>query len=408
MIAENKNTPARPSNPSAIQHGQYLSIGRAASLLGCSVQSLRLWESKGLIKAYRTCNGHGQRRYLVSELKAQVLGVGGGEAPVDEQRKVAIYVRVSSQGQAKEGSLDRQLQRMLATVAEREGIEQGEIKVYRDVASAFGDRSAGLNPMVDTLIEGKIEKIYVEHQDRLSRVPALTRLVEHLAKKNGATIIALDRDTENVDETKNNLLELIEFVTVLANRANGRKAADRKRKVLSPETIEFIRREVAQGRGIKDTVEKANRAGHRTEKGDKLSYRVVGRYLNKVVTKLIPIPESNTFAEFCSQHLKPKTGSKVQAGAIHSSYKLWCRKHRIEPISARKCGDWMRGKGMGHDTRCGYVWYADLEIVGGYPSVFDAKGEWATKFDNGVRGEKLTYQAKKQGQSGLQPTKPVA
>ena len=66
--------------------------------------------------------------------------------------------------------------------------------------------------MVDALIEGKIEKIYVEHADRLSRVPALTRLVEHLAKKNGATIIALDREADNVDETKNNLLELIEFV----------------------------------------------------------------------------------------------------------------------------------------------------------------------------------------------------
>jgi predicted site-specific integrase-resolvase len=179
MIASTKSSPARVACPSAVQHGPYLSIGRAASLLGCSVQSLRLWEAKGMIKAYRTCNGHGQRRYLLSELKSQVLGINGGGAPLEE-RKVAIYVRVSSQGQAREGSLDRQLQRMLVTVAAREGIPQDSIKVFKDVASAFGDRSAGLNPMVDELIEGKIEKIYVEHQDRLSRVPALTRLVEHL------------------------------------------------------------------------------------------------------------------------------------------------------------------------------------------------------------------------------------
>ena len=56
----------------------------------------------------------------------------------------------------------------------------------------------------------------------------------------------------------------------------------------------------------------------------------------------------------------------------------------------------MRAHKMKAEIRCGYIWYNDVEIIG-YPSVFDAAGEWATKFDNGTRGEKVTYQPKKQG-----------
>ena len=93
----------------------------------------------------------------------------------------------------------------------------------------------------------------------------------------------MDREAENVDETKNNLLELIEFVTVLANRANGRKSGDRKRKVLSPEAIEFVRRELASGRGIRDVLRRAHALGLRTEKGETFSYAVIRRYTSQVV-----------------------------------------------------------------------------------------------------------------------------
>ena len=58
---------------------------------------------------------------------------------------------------------------MVAAVCEKEGVEKGELKLYRDVASAFGRRD-GLNLLNDDLIGGKVGKIYVEHADRLSRV----------------------------------------------------------------------------------------------------------------------------------------------------------------------------------------------------------------------------------------------
>jgi len=388
MIGFSKDSFALPAVPSA--SGPFVSIGRAATLLGVSVASLREWERTGKVRAFRTCGGSkwGQRRYSVSELKAQVLGAV--DETQDGGKKIAIYARVSSQGQAKEGSLERQLGRMLVMTAERENIEQGAIRVYKDVASAFGERPA-LNSMVNDLLEGKIARIYVENADRLSRVPALTRLMEHLARQNHVKIVALDR--EDVDDVKSAMLELVEFVTVLANRTNGRKGADRQRRVLSPEALEFIRREVANGRGIRETVLAAKNAGLKTERGETISYGVARRYLNRAVATMLPVENTrNTFGEFVGKHLRPKKGSKVQAAAIHSAYKVWCRSEGIVPISTRKCSHWMREKGMGHSLN-NYLWYDDIEILG-YPSVFYRGGLWAREHDNGIRGEKASYNSK--------------
>ena len=41
-----------------------------------------------------------------------------------------------------------------------------------------------------------------------------------------------------------------------------------------------------------------------------------------------------------------------------------------------------------------YVWYENVELLG-HPSVYDAKGEWATLYENGVRGEQVKYLGRK-------------
>jgi hypothetical protein len=190
---------------------------------------------------------------------------------------------------------------------------------------------------------------------------------------------------------------LIEFVTVLANRTNGRKGADRIRKVLTPEALDFVRREVGAGRGLRDTVLKANQLGLKTERGERISLRAVSRYMNTIVQKLVPLEDvKHSFAEFVSEHIKAKKGSKIQAAAIHSAYQLWCRTKKVVPISARKCGDWMRANRMVASSRAGYCWYSDVEILG-YPNVLDATGKWATQYDNGVRGETMSYLGRKRG-----------
>jgi hypothetical protein len=78
------------SQPSARSGRQeFVSIGKAARLLCVAEQTLRNYERDGLLKSYRTLGGskHGHRRYRLSELQQQVLGVDSATEKDDEQGK---------------------------------------------------------------------------------------------------------------------------------------------------------------------------------------------------------------------------------------------------------------------------------------------------------------------------------
>lgn len=396
MIASSKNSSAPESSPtrSNLPHtGRFVSIGKASKLLGISPQSLRDWEKAGKLTAYRTCgNEHGHRRYLLSQLEAQALGVNQASPISEGGRKIAIYVRVSTRAQA--DSLKRQTERLLASVSEREGIEQGAIEVFTEIGSSFGDRPK-LNALISQVIKGRIERIYCENADRLSRMAALTRMIEHLCKEHHTELVCLDREELNPDEQQQSMMELVEYVHVLSVRSQSRKAAERKRKVLTPEALEAIRTYQAQGLAIKHSVDKANANGFTTEKGEPISYRVVQRYLSRITPKMVPIEVVNTAEMFWKAHIHYKKGNKVQAGALQVAFVDWCRKNKLQAMSPNKFGAWIRANAkVTTETKCGYVWMSGIELKG-YASVVDAKGEYAAKYSNGITPLELTYLGRK-------------
>ena len=76
-----------------------ISIGKAAKLLGVSIETLRRWEKIGKIKSERTPQGH--RRYDQNQL----LGILPKE--INFNKKTIAYARVSSHDQKKD--LQRQV-----------------------------------------------------------------------------------------------------------------------------------------------------------------------------------------------------------------------------------------------------------------------------------------------------------
>jgi excisionase family DNA binding protein len=81
-----------------------VSIGRAATMLGVSISTLRRWLSEGrLIPAFRSLGGH--RRYSMDQLLALI-----NPDLVDTPRITLAYARVSSHDQ--KADLDRQALRL--------------------------------------------------------------------------------------------------------------------------------------------------------------------------------------------------------------------------------------------------------------------------------------------------------
>lgn len=402
MIASIQNNARGVSqqSPSTDANTQYLSPRNASRLLGCSIQSLREWEKQGKISPpARTLGGasSGHRRYERGEL-LKLIGVQGEQAKDDGGRRVCVYVRVSSQGQKKSGSLQRQLDRMLAHVATAEGIEPEAIKVYQDCASSFGSR-VGLNQLVDDLIANRVRVIYAEHADRFSRVKALTCLLEHLCEKQKVPLRLLDRDEQNLDESAALVADLISFATVIVNRNSSRRQAERRREVLSPEGLDFIRKQLASGRSVEQTCKMANDAGFRTVKGAPIGLKVIYRYLSREVQKLVPLEGvENSFATFVSECLKKKRGEghKVQSSALHMAYNHWARKKGVVPLSSKKCGRFLRDAGYTYCLVRGFTFYDDVELVGGYSNVVEVDdGPRIRALWNGIKIVKCHYAGRK-------------
>ena len=104
-------------------------IKEAAEQLGVSKRSLQGWDNSGKLKAVRTEGGH--RRYRQSDLD-KFKGVLDFE---HQEKKVAVYCRVSSHEQKKGGDLDRQKARVLEYC----------VRQQYNVGFVFDDVCSGMN-----------------------------------------------------------------------------------------------------------------------------------------------------------------------------------------------------------------------------------------------------------------------
>lgn len=141
---------------------RYVSIGKAADLIGVHIDTLREWDAEGKLTPVKTLGNH--RRYNLDEIEALC-----GKAPKkakSEFVRVAVYSRVSSHEQKAKGDLERQSGRILTYCAEK---GYHVVKAYEEVGSGMCDSRAKLQQLFKLVSEGKIDKVVVEHKDRLTR-----------------------------------------------------------------------------------------------------------------------------------------------------------------------------------------------------------------------------------------------
>ena len=122
------------------------SIGYVARHYGVSVSTILPWEAKGIIpKSIRTLGGHRRFQLHVPELS-------------DRPRPHVGYARVSSHDQA--SALQRQIGRLK---------DAGCEEVLSDIGSGLNCAKPGLRRLLGTLLDGRVGKLTVVHEDRLLR-----------------------------------------------------------------------------------------------------------------------------------------------------------------------------------------------------------------------------------------------
>ena len=198
---------------------QLVSIGKAADELGVCIDTLREWDKSGYLTPVKTKGNH--RRYRLSDidnLKGEV-----SEKRPDERVRVAVYARVSSHEQKQKGDLERQTGRILKHCVEK---KYNVIQTFEEVGSGMKDDRPKLRRLFRLVEQKKIDKIIVEHKDRLSRF-----MVGFLKDYFSSHDVEIEWMSEIIGTTYEQELveDILSLMSSFSNRIYGRRSAENRK-----------------------------------------------------------------------------------------------------------------------------------------------------------------------------------
>lgn len=195
------------------------SISKTANILDVTPKTLRIWDKENKLKPILTSGGH--RRYRESDLN-KILGT---EDNIKESVDVcAIYARVSSQKQKISGDLDRQSQRLSEYCAKHNLYVEHIIK---DCGSGLNDKRNGFVQLTNLIISGKVNKVIIEHKDRLTRFQY--NFIEKIYNVFGCEIIAVD-DKDDVSDAEELTRDLMALLASFSGKYYGKRSLERRTK----------------------------------------------------------------------------------------------------------------------------------------------------------------------------------
>lgn len=202
-----------------------LSIGQASKVLGVSIQTLRNWDKKGLLKPDELTRG-GERRYKLETLKS----INKHIAFHQDDLKTIAYARVSSNDQ--KADLIRQVQ-VLELYCSKQGFNY---EVIQDLGSGMNYYKKGLTKLLNLILEGKVKRLVLTHKDRLLRFGA--ELVFAICAAKEVEVILINKGEESVKFEEELAKDVLEIITVFSARLYGLRS--KKNKKLLEEMQEVV------------------------------------------------------------------------------------------------------------------------------------------------------------------------
>ena len=184
-------------------------VGKAAKLLGVSIQTLHKWEETGELVPDRKSDA-GTRYYDADKL----LNLGTTDNPT------IAYARVSSHGQKED--LIRQSE-LLETYCAAKG---WRFEIISDLGSGMNYRKKGLNRLLDLILKKQVKRIVLTHKDRLLRFGA--ELVFSLCEIQGIEVVIINKG-EPPSFEEELATDVLEIITVFSARLYGSRSHKNKK-----------------------------------------------------------------------------------------------------------------------------------------------------------------------------------
>lgn len=208
-----------------------LTIGQAAKVLGVTVQTMRNWDKKGLLKPDELTRG-GDRRYKLETLK----NINKNIIYNSDNLKTIAYARVSSSDQ--KDDLVRQVQ-VLELYCAKAGFNY---EVIQDLGSGMNYYKKGLTKLLNLILDGQVKRLVLTHKDRLLRFGA--ELVFAICEAKNVEVIIINKGDENIKYEEELAKDVLEIITVFSARLYGSRS--KRNKKIIEDMQEVINDNIAQ------------------------------------------------------------------------------------------------------------------------------------------------------------------
>lgn len=201
---------------------ELMSIGKFAKKVGVNAITLRRMDESGELKPHHVSAG-GTRYYSTEQLKF----FGKNKTC---SKLVIGYCRVSTPSQ--KDDLETQVNNVKSYM-----IAKGyQFEIITDVGSGINYKKKGLKELINRINNQEISKVVILYKDRLIRFGY--ELIEYLCEINDVELEIIDNSEKSKEEELTD--DLIQIITVFANRLYGQRSKKTKRlidEVKSNDTI---------------------------------------------------------------------------------------------------------------------------------------------------------------------------
>ena len=182
--------------------------GDVAKLFNVTPRTIQQWDREGLIGFDRTPTNRRKvsKEKLIAYLKTRNMFY----EEEGKEKKDIIYARVSTQGQVKQGDLDRQVSYIISQIPDLRNLV-----VLKETGSGLNSKRKKIQQLIRMIMNDEVNRIFVTYKERLTRFGF--EYLETICNMKDVEIVILQDNEEKTIEQ-----ELAEDIMMLLASFSGK------------------------------------------------------------------------------------------------------------------------------------------------------------------------------------------